>query len=292
MPRRAVPTTAALVRGDSDGSANGRLSASGRVLWPDGTVTESEALTIQIEDGRYVSDLAEVDGAMASISFRSVQPPASFKDQPISVDRAIFGVVLRNLEGMFELPGDGGLFVPKVSAGFADGRLIGEAMSWRPGEPFSSVVAAEALDVSVLVRFLSWTAWRRRGASPAVFGAFSPELGFMSKTGCWSPSMPEGPVCRIHHRPVWRRADKLSLMLQAIENFHYDRLALKFGGTLRYLLLAWRRIGRLEPGSLYGYPVELNTLSGQLDEILRNALRAYRIQETIGDRVQEFGLGG
>ncbi len=290
------PRLAALVRGDSDGSANGRLSASGRVLWPDGTLTESEALTIQIEDGRYVSDLAEVDGAMASISFRSVQPPASFKDQPISVDRAIFGVVLRNLEGMFELPGDGGLFVPKVSAGFADGRLIGEAMSWRPGEPFSSVVAAEALDVSVLVPLLELDGLAATGrVSGRVPVTFSPELGFSVEDGVLE-SVDAGKVQYAPDTPPAGLAEsgpQVSLMLQAIENFHYDRLALSLGGRSGTGFSLGAELEGSNPDLYDGYPVELNaTLSGQLDEILRNALRAYRIQETIGDRVQEFGLGG
>ena len=290
------PTLAALVAGGIGGRVDGRLSARGRILWPSGELEESEALTIRLEGGRFESEVAEISGASASLAFRSLQPPTSFPQQPFSVERAIVGVVLKELNGGMELTGDGGLLIPAVAAGFADGRLLGEAIAWRPGEPFSSVLAAEDLNVSVLVPLLDLKGLAATGrVSGRVPVTFSPELGFMVDQGVLEAT-DAGTVQYAPDQPPAGLADsgpQVSLMLQAIENFHYDRLMLSLDGRSGTGFSVGATLEGSNPDLYDGYPVELNaTLSGQLDEILRNALRTYRIQETIGDRVQGLGLGG
>lgn len=83
------------------------------------------------------------------------------------------------------------------------------------------------------------------------------------------------------------------LLLQALADFRYDSLVLRLDGTAGGELTARIGIRGANPDFYGGYPVALNLdVSGALDTILRQGIRAYRIPDAVRERMMEFEANG
>ena len=81
----------------------------------------------------------------------------------------------------------------------------------------------------------------------------------------------------------------VGLLLEALENFHYDRIAITLEGALDREMAVELSIRGRNPDLYGGHPFELNVnLGGALGTVVRQALQAYRLPQLVGDKVGEL----
>jgi hypothetical protein len=84
--------------------------------------------------------------------------------------------------------------------------------------------------------------------------------------------------------------ENVNLLLQALENFRYDKLRLTIDGRTDAEMDVGLHIAGANPDLYDGYPIEFNlNLEGALGNILRSGLAGYQIPERIRERMQGFG---
>ena len=81
----------------------------------------------------------------------------------------------------------------------------------------------------------------------------------------------------------------VSLLLQALENFHYEALRITLDGRTDAEMAIKLHVRGANPELYGGYPVEFNlNLEGELGNILRSGLASYEIPERIREQMRGF----
>jgi hypothetical protein len=81
----------------------------------------------------------------------------------------------------------------------------------------------------------------------------------------------------------------LDLVLEALSNFQYQRLEVNLDRAADGETVVGLHIAGANPDLYDGYPIELNvSLTGALDQIVRDSLAGYRIPEAIRERLSGF----
>ena len=84
--------------------------------------------------------------------------------------------------------------------------------------------------------------------------------------------------------------ESVTLMLTAIENFHYESLRITLDRQVDGATEIGLHLRGANPAFFEGYPVEFNlTVSGELDTMLRRGLEGYRVPDAILKRLEGFG---
>ena len=82
----------------------------------------------------------------------------------------------------------------------------------------------------------------------------------------------------------------VDLLLQALENFHYEALEITLDGRTDAAMDIGLHLAGANPDLYDGHPVEFNLdLEGELANILRQGVASYQIPERIRERMQGFG---
>ena len=84
--------------------------------------------------------------------------------------------------------------------------------------------------------------------------------------------------------------ESATLMLTAIENFHYESLRITLDRQVDGATDIGFHLRGANPAFFEGHPVEFNlTVSGELDTMLRRGLEGYRVPDAILKRLEGFG---
>jgi Dicarboxylate transport len=82
----------------------------------------------------------------------------------------------------------------------------------------------------------------------------------------------------------------VDLLLQALENFHYEALRITLDGRTDAAMDIGLHLGGANPDLYDGHPVEFNLdLEGELGNILRQGVASFQIPDRIRERMQGFG---
>ncbi|MEM7446136.1 MAG: YdbH domain-containing protein, partial [Pseudomonadota bacterium] len=83
--------------------------------------------------------------------------------------------------------------------------------------------------------------------------------------------------------------ESVGIMLQALENFHYDALEITLDGDTDGATAIGLHLKGANPDLYDGHPVEFNlNLEGNLANLLRTNLDSYQIPDRIRERIQGF----
>jgi hypothetical protein len=82
----------------------------------------------------------------------------------------------------------------------------------------------------------------------------------------------------------------VGLLLQALENFRYERLEITLDGSTDATMDIGLHPAGANPDLYDGHPIEFNLdLEGELGNILRQGVASYQIPDRIRERMQGFG---
>ena len=81
----------------------------------------------------------------------------------------------------------------------------------------------------------------------------------------------------------------VGLLMEALENFHYDRVAITLAGRLSEAMTVGLQLRGRNPDLYGGHPFELNVnLEGALGTLVRQAFEAYALPDMLAERVGDL----
>jgi hypothetical protein len=81
----------------------------------------------------------------------------------------------------------------------------------------------------------------------------------------------------------------VALLLQALENFHYEALRITLDGRTDATMDIGLHVGGANPDLYGGHPIEFNlNLEGEIGNILRQGVSSYQIPDRVRERMQGF----
>lgn len=287
-----VPALSPWMKGVAITDPAGTLTAKLRFAWDGASGLDGRGDLLLKEVGGRFGPVA-VSGINGVIALSSLLPPVVPEGQTLAVKRLDVGLPLTDGIIRFGIDRQGRLHQQRAEWSWAGGRISAEPFTIDPTDPKGTVtLSAKAIPL------------------PALFGLV--DVDGLEATGAVSGRLPvrlTGSTVRVDdgvleadapgtlqydpaHTPGFltgAEGSPTDLLRRALTDFHYDTLRATVdgaaGGDLRIAIA----IRGNNPEFYDGHVVALNLkVSGALDRILRQSLDAYRIPQTVLDRMTEF----
>ncbi|MGH6945683.1 MAG: intermembrane phospholipid transport protein YdbH family protein, partial [Geminicoccaceae bacterium] len=284
QPGGLVPAMAGMLA-----RASGRIEAEGDLSWrPNRPLATS--LDLLLDGLSFSAGLARFQQVDGVVTLNRLWPPSTPPDQKIAVAVLNIGLPLTNGMIDFQLHPDGALEVGQLRWRVAGGTVR--------AEPFRVDSEVSAFDVTLkaeglsLDRLLALTELQGLSGEGRISGELPVRVQGSEATVRGGELSSDGPGT-LRYRPIappsalQAGGAKISLLLQALENFRYDELRITLDGRTDAEMDARLHLRGANPDLYGGHPVEFNlNLEGELANIVRNSLAGYQIPEQIRERIQ------
>ena len=285
QPKDLSPLSAAYAK-----DVSGSIEVSGDVTWHDGSF--SSDLNLAVRDLSATAFGTRVERLNTLITFDNVMPPSTPPGQLVAIAGVDAGLPLRDALISLALDPEGIVILENATMKFAGGDVTSDLVSWRIGddpEPIQLHVAG--VDVGALFALADMDELTATGTLDGTIPVRFAD-GDLIIEGASLASREPG---ELHYLPVdvptglGTDDASIDLVLDALSNFHYARLEVELdraaGGETKIGL----HIAGANPDLYDGYPIELNvSLTGALDQIVRDSLAGYRIPDEIRERLSGF----
>jgi Dicarboxylate transport len=268
----------------------GRLAMDGGLRWGAGGIDAD--LELLVEDLAFTSGPARFEEVNGVIALDRLLPPSTPPGQQLAVGLIDIGLPLTNGLLTFDLEPQH-LAVEQLRWQFAEGRI--QAAPFTIGSAdmrFSTILTAERLQLDEIFALTQLDGLSGEGMMH----------GTLPITVAGADAVIEGGEL-VSDRPGWVRyrpaqapaalqagGENINLLLQALENFRYEKLRLTVDGRTDAEMDVGLHIAGANPDLYDGYPIEFNlNLEGALANVLRSGLAGYQIPERIRERMQGFG---
>jgi Dicarboxylate transport len=276
--------------GDMAQDVSGRLALDGTLGWGAGDLRADLALLL--EGLAFSSGPTRFEQVNGVIALDRLAPPSTPPGQQLAVGLVNVGLPLTNGLLTFDLE-PGQLLVEQLRWEFAEGRIRAAPFTiGSEGMRFSTTLTAERLQLNEIFALAQLDGLTGEGTMH----------GTVPITVSGSEATIRGGEL-VSDRPGWVRyrpdqapaalqagGENVNLLLQALENFRYEKLRLTIDGRTDGDLDVRLHLAGANPDLLGGHPIEFNlNLEGALANILRAGLAGYQIPERIRERMQGFG---
>ncbi len=260
----------------------GTASLSANIKWEENGFTHSGEL--ELENTRLTSSLVAVSGLSTTVTLDSLWPPRALGTQHVKVNNIEVGIPLTDLNAEIAWPGDRTAYIKKIKVSVAGGDASVENVIIPLDDLTGTfVLNVNAIDVSNLAAMADIDGLVFNGLlSGTIPIQFSPAE--IRLNGGQLSSIAPG---YLQYRPAqsppgFESASGGNLLLQALNNFRYDSLAVTANGNaLDELDVSLAFQGR-NPDLYDGYPVSFNlALNGKFLEMITQGLAGYRIPDTM-----------
>jgi len=280
-------------------AVTGAVSGRAAFAW-DGGVTSRATLTL--EDLAVETPFAAAEGLAGTLSADSLLPLRLPAGQALTVGLVDIGLLLESGRVRFGYGADRRLAVSALGFDWADGRLEAEPFAARLDDrSLEIVLTASDVDVATLLIAVPLEGFeatgRLQGRVPV---RLTPDTIVIDNAVLETA----GPGL-IRYRPEGgaegvAAADGsggLSLLLEALRDFHYETLKLTLDGRTGDDLSATISVLGANPDLYDGWPVALDVnVGGELDRILRSGLRSLslgrRTEDALRRRIERAIEGG
>lgn len=268
--------------------ATGRLAATGSVQWS-GSGSRARA-SIPIENLSLTLEGVKFEGLNGTLNFDSGADAPRM--QLISIDRLDLGLPLRDGRIRFRITPKLVFEVEEMTWNLAGGRLFARDLVIDPfAEKRGFVLEAEGIDVGQL---LAHAGTETVSATGRLRGRIPIEIigGQVAIRGGLLETVAPGVIRYKHNAPVEevrKSRPEIALMIQALENFHYERVGLTIDQEPGGEALVALQIRGKNPDLMKGKPFVLNlNLSGDLVEIVDCFVEGYCSAKEIGQMILQF----
>jgi hypothetical protein len=265
---------------------SGTARAKARLRWgAAGLESEAEA---SLERLSFMTRGGSVQGLTTTMRFKSLFPPVTPPGQELSVERVDFLIPLSRLLVRFQLESqdtEGRIHVERARAGVVGGEIGFADVAMAPAAPLTDVpLEAARLDLEQLFRLINVEGLRGTGKLSGRIPVTLSGENLVIRDGRLAA---EGEGV-IRYRPdeaaraLGQGGESVDLMLRALEDFHYQELALSIdkeaGGEAT---IAMHLLGH-NPAVLEGHPFKFNiNLSANVDSLLAAVLEGYRTSQQL-----------
>jgi hypothetical protein len=269
---------------------SGRLALDGSVGWGTGDLRADLALLV--ESLAFSSGPARFEQVNGVIALDRLAPPSTPPGQQLAVGLVNIGLPLTNGLLTFDLE-PGQLLVEQLRWQFAEGRIRAAPFTiGSEGMRFSTTLSAERLQLNEIFALAQLDGLTGEGTMH----------GTVPITVAGSEATVRGGEL-VSDRPGWVRyrpeeapaalqagGQNVNLLLQALENFRYEKLRLTIDGRTDGEMDVGLHLAGANPDLYGGHPIEFNlNLEGALADVVRAGLAGYQIPERIRERMQGFG---
>ncbi|MBF0094173.1 MAG: YdbH domain-containing protein [Alphaproteobacteria bacterium] len=270
---------------------SGMVAAHGSVSW-NGDVVKPD-VDLLLEHFTATMGSASLRQASAVVKLTRLWPPETPPDQTLAVAVVEAGLPLSKVEVLFQLDGKGHLTIRDGTMEVAKGRVrLAGASIPLDGGPTDLDLSVEGVDLGEIARIVDLDGLTIDGALDGAIPARI-EGGEVLIRGASLRSRapgvlkyrPEQPPSALH-----APEQGISLLLQALADFHYKELRLDLNGRTDGEMAVGVHVSGRNPDLYGGAPVEFNlTVEGPLTQVVRQGLEGYRVPERVRGRMAEFG---
>lgn len=231
------------------------------------------------------------------VTLTGLRPPRTGAPQELAVALIDIGLPLTSGLVRFHLRADGLLVVDHVGFEVAGGRVGGGPAEIAPPYRAGALrLNADGLDLGELVAALTVPDLT---ASGRLDGELPLELGTTGALAISGGQLRAREPGTIRWRPAEPPAALAAaggsgeILLQALQDFHYDSLEMRLDGPTNGEMQAQLAIHGRNPTLYDGYPVAFNlNLEGRLAAIVRRGVQSWQLPEAIGARIRDFQRAG
>lgn len=269
----------------------GTLGAKGTVSWsPDGL---RPRLDLLIRDAVLTRGFLTLDRINGVIRLTQFWPPATPPDQTLAVAAVRAGLPLTDALATFHLDGTGNLALQDVSMHLAGGTVqAGPATLPLDASDGAMTLSVEGMSLTQLIDLVALPGLDATGALSGTVPVRLRQGNLFVENG----RLTAQDIGQIQYQPDQPPAGLASggqstqLLLKALEDFHYETLALTVNGSAAGDMEMALQLKGANPDLYDGYPVDFTlTVSGALSQIITDSLRGYQVPDRIRERIQSFG---
>jgi len=268
---------------------SGGVSAKGSVSWSSSDVTSD--LVVGLHGIGFVAGGAVVEGITGSVAVDRPWPPRTPPGQTLVIRRIVAGLPMTDGALRFRLDDAGRLHVVNADFSILGGRVaLSDLIFDADAERQTATVRIKDVGVQNLIDFAELDGTSGTGVLDGTLPVSLSDRG-ISVSGGRLTTLSPGVLS--YDPPVPPAAlqgggEGVSLMLEALKNFHYDVLGVDIDGEAGGEWIAALHLTGNNPDFMDGYPFELNfNLSGKLDAILRDGMAGFSLPERIGEGLSE-----
>jgi hypothetical protein len=270
---------------------SGQIAVDGELTWS--ALGLSGRLAVLVDQLALTSGPARLAQVNGVVELDRVWPPSTPPGQQLAIGLLDLGLPLTQGLTTFQLlPG------PRIDVAQLEWRLAGGTVRAEPfslGSPLEGTnvtLRAQQLDLGPLLKLTRLDGLSGEGSLDGVLpiqlsgGAAVIEGGELAAAG---------PGVLRYARDAAPAAlqsggEGVDLLLQALENFHYEELRITLDGRTDAAMDIGLHLGGANPDLYGGHPIEFNLdLQGEFGNILRQGVASYQIPDRVRERMLRFG---
>jgi Dicarboxylate transport len=290
-PGERQPGRLAPVLGDLLADVTGSVALHGTVGWGAGGGVDTD-LALLVQDLAFTSGPARFSKVNGVVAIDRLWPMTTPPGQQLAIGLVELGLPLTSGLVAFQLLPDQTLAVERLRWSFAGGTV--SAAPFRVGSAASGIIAnltAERLDLAQLFALTRLDGLSGEGTIRGTLPIRIKGAEAVIEGGELRADRPGRLRYRPEAAPAALRAggESVTLLLQALENFHYEALRITLDGRTDAEMAIGLHVQGANPELYGGHPVEFNLdLQGELANILRSGLASSQIPERIREQMQGF----
>jgi hypothetical protein len=290
-PGERQPGRLAPVLGDVLEDVTGTVALDGSLRWGASDRIDAD-LALLVDDLAFTAGPARFSRVDGVIRIDQLWPLTTLPGQRLAVGLLDLGLPLTRGLVTFQLRPDQTLAVERLRWSFAGGSV--SAAPFRVGSASADIMVtltAEGLDLAQLFSLTKLDGLSGQGTIHGTLPLRISGREAVIENGELETSGPGWLRYRPAAAPAALQAggENVSLLLQALENFHYEALRITLDGRTDAEMDIGLHVQGANPELYDGYPIEFNlNLEGELGNILRSGLASYQIPELVRKQMQGF----
>jgi hypothetical protein len=269
---------------------SGSIEVTGDITWHDGSFASD--LDVAVRDLSATAFGTRMERLNTLITFDNVMPPSTPPGQLVAIAGIDAGLPMRDALISLALDPDGILVLESAAMKFAGGEVTSGRASWTVGgDPDPIQLTVTGVDVGALFALADMDDLTATGTLDGTIPVRFANGDLIIEDANLASRQPGELHYLPEDVPAGLGADDASidLVLEALSNFHYQRIRVDLDRAAGGETVIGLHIAGANPNLYDGYPIELNvTLTGALDQIVRDSLAGYRIPAEIQERLSGF----
>ena len=266
----------------------GASSADMSIQWGEEYLNSSAHIVLT--EIKMATSIGPVAGINSEIVFSSLLPPATQKPQIIRIRSIDIGTELLFGLMSFSVTSEGRVFLEKAEWPWAGGMVGAERTElYFDDRAQELVLTAREIDLEEVFTMLDVDGL---GGAGILDGELPVSIleGSIEITDGLLVSSSEGGTLQYNGSASQMNSeeDGVSLLFNALQDFHYDKLSVSINGRTTDVLTVSIGLNGYNPTVMDGFPIKLNiNTEGPLVEMLRQGTIGYRIPNQIRERLDQ-----
>ncbi len=289
QPGELQPQDLIIGLGNDLSAVTGAIEADGSLRWGPGA--KASDFTVHVEDLSFGLKGVRVDGVDGKVVLDRAWPLRTPPDQILVARRIDVGAPMTDAVVRFRIDEQARLAIEEARVDMLGGRFaVGPAIFDPTADRQRATVRLTGLDMETLLAIAAIDGATASGRVSGEIPLVVSRDGFSVANAVLETDAPG--VLRyapaVPPPALQDGGEGVSLMLEALKNFHYDVVSLAVDGRSGDEWSVKLHVEGKNPNFMDAYPFVFNlNLSGKLDEIIRTGLQSYELPARVGEGISK-----